>query len=94
MFNSCLIVHDQFLPIDIVKVIWFALQPSATMCVFSTFVQPLAELQDMLISQKMALNVKIEELWTREHQVLPMRTHPNMSMHAASGYILSAIKIV
>ena len=76
------------------KVVFFTLQPSATICVFSTFVQPLAELQEMLINQKMAVNVKIEELWTREHQVLPMRTHPNMSMHGASGYILSAIKIV
>jgi tRNA (adenine-N(1)-)-methyltransferase non-catalytic subunit len=93
MFNSCLIVHDQFQPTDIVKTIWFTLQSSATMCVFSPYVQPLAELQEMLIHQKMAANVKIEELWTREHQVLPMRTHPNMSMHGASGFILSAIKV-
>ena len=93
MFNSCLIVHDQFLPVDIAKATWFALQPSATICVFSSYVQPLADLQDMLIDQKTAVNVVIEELWTREHQVLPMRTHPNMSMHAASGYILSAVKV-
>ena len=38
MFNSCLIVQDQFQPVDIVNTIFFALQPSATICVFSTFV--------------------------------------------------------
>ena len=38
MFNSCLIVHDQFRPTDIVKTIWFTLQSSATMCVFSPYV--------------------------------------------------------
>jgi len=47
-----------------------------------------------MIKKRLAINVRIEELWTREHQVLPMRTHPQMSMHGASGYVLSAVKAV
>jgi len=54
---------------------------------------PLAELKDWLLSQKAAVNIRIEELWMREYQVLPMRTHPEMSMDGTSGFVLSAIKI-
>lgn len=57
------------------------------------YIQPLAELRDYLLNNKKGVNVRIEELWTREYQVLPMRTHPHMSMHGASGFILSGIKV-
>jgi len=50
-------------------------------------------MQEALLKHKMAVNIRVEELFTREHQVLPSRTHPKMNMHGASGYILSAIKI-
>ena len=46
-----------------------------------------------MIQWKLCLNVRIEELWCREYQVLTMRTHPQMSMHGASGYVLSAVKV-
>jgi tRNA A58 N-methylase Trm61 len=39
------------------------------------------------------INLKIEELFMREAQVLPLRTHPHMNMHGKSGYILSGIKL-
>lgn len=53
----------------------------------------MAELKDYLMNNKKAVNIRIEELWTREYQVLPMRTHPHMNMHGASGFILSAVKV-
>jgi tRNA (adenine-N(1)-)-methyltransferase non-catalytic subunit len=56
--------------------------------------QPLIELEKLMIDEKMAINVRVEEIWMREIQVLPNRTHPNMSMDGASGYILSAIKVL
>ena len=37
-----------------------------------------------------AVNVQLFEPWTREYQVLPMRTHPRMNMLATGGYLLSA----
>jgi hypothetical protein len=36
--------------------------------------------------------LQVSELWTRELQVLPGRTHPLMNMHGASGFVLSGIK--
>lgn len=82
------------MPLEIYKVIAYALQPSAPIVVFCISLEPLIDLQEYLLSNNKATNVRIEELWTREQQVLPMRTHPNMNMHAASGYILSGIKII
>lgn len=92
-FNSCIIVHDEFHPLQIYQHIEHLIKPSASIAVFSLHIQFLAELKDFLTQQKKAVNVKIEELWTREYQVLPMRTHPQMSMHGASGFILSAMRV-
>ncbi|KAF1787833.1 tRNA (adenine(58)-N(1))-methyltransferase non-catalytic subunit TRM6 [Phytophthora cactorum] len=36
----------------------------------------------------------LNETWTRDNQVLPGRTHPEMNMSACSGYLLSGIKIL
>jgi hypothetical protein len=37
--------------------------------------------------------MELMEIWTRDYQVLPERTHPTMKMHAASGYLLAGIKV-
>lgn len=36
---------------------------------------------------------ELGELWYREYQVLPNRTHPTMMMNATGGYILTATKV-
>ena len=87
-------VHDEFHPSEVLQTVWDLVQPSASIVVFSQYLNPLVELRDYLSLNKMAVFTKIEELWTREHQVLPMRTHPHMSMHGASGYLFSCIKVV
>ena len=46
-----------------------------------------------LDGKKTCIELKLEELFTREAQVLPLRTHPHMNMHGKSGYILSGIKL-
>lgn len=38
-----------------------------------------------------ALNLHLREGWFREYQVLDSRTHPLMTMHGASGYVLTGI---
>lgn len=40
------------------------------------------------------IDLQLNETWTRENQVLPGRTHPEMNMSACSGYLLSGIKIL
>ena len=44
MYNSCIIVHDQFLPIEIYKIISFCIQPAAPIVVFSCSLEPLIDL--------------------------------------------------
>jgi hypothetical protein len=66
-FNSCLIVVDEFHPRDVLDRVFPLLQPSCSIAIFHQFAQPLAELQDHLIRQKMAVFIRLEELWFREH---------------------------
>lgn len=48
----------------------------------------------MLHDSNEAICIELRETWFRDYQVLPMRTHPTMKMHGASGYLLSAIKVI
>lgn len=40
-----------------------------------------------------ALHLQLIDTWTRQYQVLEGRTHPQMTMNSASGYILTGIKV-
>ena len=92
-FNTFIMVHEDYNPCEVLSMVEGMIQNSACIVVFSSFLQVLAELKEYLSDKKIAVCIRVEELWTREYQVLPMRTHPHMNMHGASGYVLSAIKI-
>jgi len=62
------------------------LNSSGQFCVYSQFSEPLAGCYSSLKSENAAVNLRLSETWLREHQVLPMRTHPNMQM--SSKWIL------
>lgn len=47
----------------------------------------------MKISDKY-LNVQLTESWLRRYQVLPGRTHPQMTTTGGGGYILSATRVL
>ena len=96
---SCLIVADPNLdPSSVYMTCSRFLAASASIAFFSQSLQPLAELMaEMTTTSKDsedgktdAVNVQLYEPWMREYQVLPMRTHPNMSMSATGGYVLTA----
>jgi tRNA (adenine-N(1)-)-methyltransferase non-catalytic subunit len=93
-YNSVIIVHEDYHPGEIITAVNDLIQPSACIVIFSTFLHPLAECREQLLQSKSCLFTRIEELWTREYQVLPMRTHPHMSMHGASGFVLSCVKVL
>ena len=88
-------VHNELDPSEVFHAISYCLQPGASFAIFGIYPQPLTKLQAELEEDKNAkcINIKLEELWTREAQVLPLRTHPFMSMHGKSGYCLSGIKL-
>lgn len=68
------------------------LQPSAPFVVFSPWPQPLADCMHQLVAKRQAVMLQLQESWMRPHQVLPMRTHPEMTCSGTGGYILSGIR--
>merc|ERR1712129_84751 len=71
--------------------------------VWSEYVQPLVELKQWLheggTEEKeeerdwAVIEARLHENWLREHQVLPLRTHPMVNMKHLGGYILSGYKV-
>jgi len=92
-FNSFIFAHDELHPLEVYTSLKTYLQPSASFAIYSVSLQPLTEVLNAMNADKSAVNAKIEELWTRELQVLPLRTHPHMSMHGQSGYVLTGQKL-
>jgi len=92
-YTSFLICHDQYHALDVYKVMDPLLAQNCFCAAFCIFINPLREMQEWLQKERKGLRIKLEELLTREIQVLPLRTHPMMSMHGSSGYILSWIKL-
>lgn len=45
-----------------------------------------------MTQDKRFVMVQMQDVFTREHQVLEMRTHPLTQMDSFSGFVLSGIK--
>lgn len=56
--------------------------------------QPLVECQARLRANHSYINVSVTEPWLRRYQVLPARTHPDMTTSATGGFILHAIRVL
>jgi len=70
------------------------LQCGFPFCVYSEYQELLTEVMLQLRAEDCTIRLQLAETWLREYQVLPERTHPVMSTSAASGYVLSGIKVV
>lgn len=69
------------------------LAPSCPFVVFCEFLEPLTECFRELQRQNIAINLRLSDTWMREYQVLPGRTHPNMTMSQNGGFLLTGIKL-
>jgi tRNA (adenine-N(1)-)-methyltransferase non-catalytic subunit len=69
------------------------LETSCPFVVFCENMEPLFECFQELQNQKLAINLRLSDTWLREYQVLPGRTHPNMSMSQNGGFILTGVKL-
>ena len=67
------------------------LKPGAPFVAFCPEASPLSAAATALRGAGLIINVSLSETWTREYQVLPQRTHPTMSMHGASGFVLAGV---
>lgn len=90
---TALLVATKFDPVAVALALLPRLAGSGTLVVFCPFVHPLERIAEV-VAGTLACDVEITETWTRVYQVLPQRTHPTMDMHGASGYILTATRLV
>eukprot|EP00658_Telonema_sp_P-2_P005183 TRINITY_DN11948_c0_g1_i1.p1 TRINITY_DN11948_c0_g1~~TRINITY_DN11948_c0_g1_i1.p1 ORF type:complete len:228 (-),score=72.20 TRINITY_DN11948_c0_g1_i1:148-831(-) len=71
------------------------LLPFLSLCgnlvVYSTYLEPLTRLFALIRND--TISIKITETWYRSQQVLPQRTHPQVNMNTAGGYLLTAMKV-
>lgn len=93
LFTSCIIAAPTVSPAAAWHWLSPFLAPSASFAVFSPHMQPLAEFMQALQHSKEAVAVQLHDIWWREHQVLPFRTHPEMNAAESGGYVLAGIKI-
>ncbi|GFE54155.1 tRNAadenine(58)-N(1)-methyltransferase non-catalytic subunit trm6 [Babesia ovis] len=70
------------------------LEMGGRLVIFGQQYQPMAELQAMLTRSDEYVNVKFDEIFCREYQMLPLRTHPVMTteLRPCCGFIVSATK--
>eukprot|EP00042_Codosiga_hollandica_P043777 m.420903 g.420903 ORF g.420903 m.420903 type:complete len:492 (-) comp56641_c0_seq23:20-1495(-) len=90
-FDS-LVMAVKYHPLNLLKRVWKFLALSRPFVIYCQHIEPLTECY-MEVKKLGAVNVMLAETWSREYQVLDMRTHPVMNMSASSGYILSGIKV-
>ena len=90
---DCLLIAVPTDPLPLLMVGARFIRPSSAIAVYCQEAEPLIRCARALRSTGMAVHVDVSETWTREYQVLPDRTHPTMSMHAASGFLLTATSV-
>lgn len=88
-----LLVASPYEPVSIIETLMPYLAGSAALAIHSPHLQPIAEAHARLRGNNKVINVSITEPWMRRYQVLPGRTHPEMSTNATAGYILHGIRV-
>lgn len=72
------------------------LVPGGRLVIFGHHLQPMAEQQGAMRTSGNWVDVRLTQLFTREYQVLPQRTHPHMAqdvMHC-EGFLLVGTRVV
>eukprot|EP00928_Gymnodinium_smaydae_P027531 TRINITY_DN21270_c1_g6_i1.p1 TRINITY_DN21270_c1_g6~~TRINITY_DN21270_c1_g6_i1.p1 ORF type:complete len:460 (-),score=96.62 TRINITY_DN21270_c1_g6_i1:104-1483(-) len=71
------------------------LAPGGRLLVFGHYMQPLAHMQGEMKAGGDWVNVKLFQLFTREYQVLPQRTHPHMAqdVNHCEGFLLVGTRV-
>ncbi|KAG2225938.1 hypothetical protein INT45_006634 [Circinella minor] len=89
-----LIISSQYTPETVIKKLVPYLSGSRRIVVYSHSKEVLLEAAHYMRKSTEFLAVDITESSLRQYQVLPGRTHPEMTTSAGGGYLLSAIKII
>ncbi|CEG46927.1 trna (adenine-n-)-methyltransferase non-catalytic subunit [Plasmopara halstedii] len=92
--SDSLVIAANYDPEKVLMALLPYLGRSKPFVIYSEFLEPLTRTFATLQKLEAIIDLQLNETWTRENQVLPGRTHPEMSMSACSGYLLSGIKIL
>ncbi|KAF6204843.1 hypothetical protein GE061_019006 [Apolygus lucorum] len=91
-----LIIACRQFPLNIIEKFLPYLKPSRQFVVYSLSREPLVQLYSELYKTKLkkeVIGLHIYENWLRSHQILPDRTHPDVTMSSSGGHILVGTKI-
>ncbi|GAA6064134.1 hypothetical protein JCM10212_005135 [Sporobolomyces blumeae] len=89
-----LIIASEYEPHSIIERLIPFLAGSASIVVYSPYIQPLNPALMSLRSNPLILHPTIHEPFLRRYQVLPGRTHPEMQGMSSGGFLLSATRVV
>ncbi|TMW64569.1 hypothetical protein Poli38472_011449 [Pythium oligandrum] len=91
--SDSLIIASHFDPQPILLALLPYLKCSRPFVIYCEYLEPLTRIFNMLQKMTSIVDVQLNETWTREYQILPGRTHPEMKMNAFSGYLLTGLKV-
>ncbi|EDS35674.1 tRNA methyltransferase [Culex quinquefasciatus] len=91
-FDALVIVAKEH-PQNIIKALLPFVKPSRPVVVFSTTREILTECYMELKAAANVTYLRITSNWMRQYQILPNRTHPDVTMSANSGYLLTGYTI-
>ncbi|XP_035905100.1 tRNA (adenine(58)-N(1))-methyltransferase non-catalytic subunit TRM6 [Anopheles stephensi] len=91
-FDSLVIVAKEH-PYSILKALLPFVKPSRPIVIFSTSREILTECYVDMKTEASVTYLRVTSNWMRQYQILPNRTHPDVTMSGSSGYLLTGYTI-
>uniref|UniRef100_A0A182JTT5 tRNA (adenine(58)-N(1))-methyltransferase non-catalytic subunit TRM6 n=1 Tax=Anopheles christyi TaxID=43041 RepID=A0A182JTT5_9DIPT len=91
-FDSLVIVAKEH-PHSILKALLPFVKPSRPVVIFSTCREILTECYVDMKAEASVTYLRVSSNWMRQYQILPNRTHPDVTMSGSSGYLLTGYTI-
>lgn len=88
-----LLICTKFHPTSIALPLLHLLKPSRPFTIFCINKEPLMDAFIKIQELSLAIQLNLRDIFLREMQVLPNRTHPEMFMKGHRGFILTGIKV-
>jgi tRNA (adenine58-N1)-methyltransferase non-catalytic subunit len=90
--SDSLVIATHYNPQNVLLALLPYLKCARPFVVYSEYLEPLSSLFLTLQKMDSIIDMQLSETWTREYQILPGRTHPEMKMNNFSGYLLTGTK--
>jgi tRNA (adenine-N(1)-)-methyltransferase non-catalytic subunit len=81
-------------PDPLLRHLWPSLVAGGSFVIYSQYAAAFEGVFAWLRREQCAVEIKLTEIFFREYQVLEGRTHPDMQMDNASGFVLTGVKTI